>query len=254
MGDELIVPSKNERPGVGREARAPRPGRKVDSRGSNCYPGLVRLVDTAVAQALEPFGVTLSPRQLDQVSTYVERLVSWGRAVNLTAIHDPEQILRRHFAESMYITGFVHLEGCLLDVGTGAGFPGLALKIICPELYVTLLEPVAKKRAFLKEVVRECQLELVEVRGESVEGFCITAPKRFDFVTLRAVGSFETVLPSVRRCLAPAGRACLWLTGHQARRLAQNNKGFAELFEWEAPVAVPLSQDREIWCGRPRVG
>ncbi|HEY6292432.1 MAG TPA: 16S rRNA (guanine(527)-N(7))-methyltransferase RsmG [Terriglobia bacterium] len=211
-------------------------------------------MDTAVAQALEPFGVTLSPRQLDRVSSYVERLVNWGRAVNLTAIHGQEQILRRHFAESMYITGFLHLEGCLLDVGTGAGFPGLALKIICPELNVTLLEPVAKKRAFLKEVVRECQLELVEIRSDRVEGFCITAAKSFDFVTVRAVGSFDTVLPSVRRCLAPTGRACLWLTGHEARRLAQNNKDFGGLFEWEEPVAVPLSQDREIWCGRPRVG
>ena len=214
----------------------------------------VPLVTDDVVSVMQLFGVTLDPRPVDQVLSYVGLLQNWSRVVNLTSIREPAEILRRHFGESLFITSIVQLGGRLVDVGTGAGFPGLALKIACPELEVTLLEPVARKRAFLKEVVRTCRLGGVEIRGERVEQLARTGVKPFDFVTARAVGSFETVLPALRCCLAPTGRVCLWLTGTEARSLARTNADFAGLFEWDPPVPVPLSHDREIWVGRPRSG
>ncbi|MGH9403017.1 MAG: 16S rRNA (guanine(527)-N(7))-methyltransferase RsmG, partial [Terriglobia bacterium] len=88
------------------------------------------------------------------MSTYLGLLLRWNEKINLTAIRTPEECVTRHFAESLFLARHEQLNGRLLDIGSGAGFPGLALKVAVPELAVTLLEPVAKKRAFLKEVVR----------------------------------------------------------------------------------------------------
>ena len=224
----------------------------MDSFGGDCYSEPVLSLASAVTRAMRPFGLALDPEQVDQVSTYIGLLTSWGRVINLTTIREPDEILRRHFGESLYLASALQLTGNLLDVGSGAGFPGLALKIVRHDLGVTLLEPGTKKRAFLKEVVRTCRFRGVEIRGEHVEEFCETATGRFDFVTMRAVGSFRTVLPSIKRCLASTGRACLWLTGAEVRALAQSSPEFRRLFEWDPPLRVPLSQDREIWVGRPR--
>ena len=96
---------------------------------------------------------------------YLELLLRWNKKINLTGIRDWESCVTRHFGESLYLGRWVGLSGRLLDIGSGAGFPGLSLKIIFPDLSVTLLEPVAKE-GFLKEVARVCGMNLVEVRGE----------------------------------------------------------------------------------------
>src|SRR5215831_7137034 len=120
---------------------------------------------------LVPFGVTLSAIQLDRLLAYLGVLRLWKQRINLTAVRDPAECLTRHFGESLYLSRWVDLRGRSLDVGSGAGFPGLALKIVAPDLDVVLLEPVAKKRAFLKEVTRVCKLESVEVRAERYESY-----------------------------------------------------------------------------------
>src|SRR5579863_6673365 len=124
-----------------------------------------------MAASLEKFGITLEPRQLGQLAAYLRLLLRWNRSINLTAVRDPQEVVTRHFAESMYLARFEALRGSLLDVGSGAGFPGLPLKIAVPELAVVLLEPIAKKRAFLKEVARECELRDVEVSGSRLQEF-----------------------------------------------------------------------------------
>src|SRR3990172_6627889 len=115
-----------------------------------------------VSNLLEPFGLDLHRHQIEQVRAYLELLMRWNQRINLTAIRTPEGCATRHFGESLYLARWVELRGKLLDIGSGAGFPGLALKICSPELAVTLLEPVAKKRAFLKEVARACGFSEVE--------------------------------------------------------------------------------------------
>ena len=127
---------------------------------------------TELRRLLIPFGLELTSRQVEQMTIWMELLIRWSAKINLTTIRTPEEIVTRHFAESMYLAKFLALRGRLLDVGSGAGFPGLALKIIEPQLHVVLLEPVGKKRAFLKEVVRECGFESVEVLGDRIEDYC----------------------------------------------------------------------------------
>ena len=210
------------------------------------------LQPSQISRLLGPFELELDGRQIDIVARYLDLLMRWNRAVNLTAIRKPEEIVTRHFGESMYVTKFAGLGGSLLDVGTGAGFPGLAIKIVRPEIAIVLLEPIAKKRAFLKEVVRECAFESVEVHGDRVEDFSLAHGGEFDSVTLRAVGGFESVLPAAARCLGNAGGVYAWLTSTEAVKLSADVADFRRLLTWSDPVKVPLSRDREIWIGRPK--
>ncbi len=207
---------------------------------------------------LSPFGLDLASPQIAQIISYLELLLRWNRRVNLTAIRTPEECVTRHFGESLYLARWVDLKGANLDVGSGAGFPGLALKIVFPELKATLLEPVGKKRAFLKEVIRRCEIEGVEVRPERLEelvghgGQDLDAPAvsrgecRFDSITARAVGRLPGLIGTAACCLRPGGRLCLWVGREQSKELMIDTD---EPVVWQAPIAIPLSLRREILVG-----
>ena len=120
---------------------------------------MTKISRATVSECLAPFHEPLPTEALEQIRVYVELLDKWNRKISLTTVSEPRDVLRRHFGESM----FAHREGNfvggrLADVGTGAGFPGLALKIASPSLVVELMEPNKKKCAFLAEVVRELAL------------------------------------------------------------------------------------------------
>ena len=202
--------------------------------------------ETRLRQLLEPFGLTLSSAQAHQILAYLHLLLRWNQKINLTAIRDPEESVTRHFGESLFLARHVQLYGDLLDIGSGAGFPGLALKIAAPRISVTLLEPVAKKRAFLKEAARVCGFRQVEVRGERLEDLVRATPApAFDFATMRAVGNLEVLAPLAARCLKPNGSLCLWLTQDQTAGLGSIECGLT----WSEPLPVPLSRASEIWLG-----
>ncbi len=204
------------------------------------------LSEASLRELLEPFGVELGALQLAKLSTYLELLVRWNRKINLTAVRKPEDCVTRHFGESFFLVRVVRLEGSLLDVGSGAGFPGLALKIPAADVRVSLLEPVAKKRAFLKEVVRMCAFENVEVRGERLEDFVRAHPgKAFDFMTSRAVGEVSKLASLSAVVLKPGGRLCLWLGRDQAAELYPQ----ADRFAWADPIPIPLSRSNVILLG-----
>ena len=175
------------------------------------------LDEATVRQLLEPFGLSLSTDQIGQLIAYLELLLRWNKKINLTGIRDAPSCVSRHFGESLYLGRWVELNGRLLDIGSGAGFPGLCLKIIFPDLSVTLLEPVAKKRAFLKEAARVCGMNFVEVRRERLEDFAgLAPPPVYDAATARAVGHLEELIPLASRCLKPGGELFLWLSRRQA--------------------------------------
>ena len=106
-----------------------------------------------IQSVLQSFELAASDPFCQQIRTYIELLLRWNRRISLTAIESPEEIVRSHFAESLLATKAVpNLHGRLADVGTGAGFPGLPLRMYIPDLQLTLIEPNAKKCAFLAEV------------------------------------------------------------------------------------------------------
>src|SRR6202165_197551 len=94
-----------------------------------------------MGEILAPFGVELAGEQIAAFSKYLDLLIRWNRVVSLTAVNDPEEIVERHFGESIFAASVVPLNGRLADVGSGAGFPGVPLKILDPQLEALLLEP-----------------------------------------------------------------------------------------------------------------
>jgi len=210
------------------------------------YNPYAMLTETRVRSLLRPFELELSSSQIGQILTYLELLLLWNQKINLTAIRTPEECLTRHFGESLFLGRSAKLQGKLLDIGSGAGFPGLALKIAFPDVAATLLEPVAKKRAFLKEVARACHMGSVDVRSERLEDFLRgESGHSFDVVTMRAVGRLAELVPAAAHCLKPGGRLCLWLSHEQGRQLAE----LPPAIRWAPPITIPLTRQREILVG-----
>lgn len=202
--------------------------------------------DTAL-ELLAPFGVSLSSDQIDKLLVYVDLLMRWNRKINLTSIRTPEECITRHFGESFLLSKVARLQGQMLDIGSGAGFPGLAVKLIAPELEVTLLEPVAKKRAFLKEAARACGLSPVRVVSTRVEEFCRSeSAGGFDIITARAVGGLETLVPAAETLVKQGGIICLWVGNQQITQIKEMTK----TTEWFDPVAIPASHERQILAGK----
>lgn len=201
--------------------------------------------ETRVRELLKPFRLDLSSGQVDQVRAYLDLLLRWNQKINLTAIRDAETSVTRHFGESLFLAAYTELRGRLVDIGSGAGFPGLALKIVFPDLAVTLLEPVTKKRAFLKEAARVCGFGGVEVRPERLEEFARNCPEKFESATSRAVGKLERLVPQAAGCLKPGGRLFLWLTREQVAAVTS----LPTSLRWEEPLPIPLSRNGIILTG-----
>jgi 16S rRNA (guanine527-N7)-methyltransferase len=166
-----------------------------------------------IAELLKPYlpSGTGEPDALyGQLSVYLELLLKWNARTNLTAIRDPEEIVRRHFGESLFAAQ--HLGECatLLDFGSGAGFPGLPIQLLRPELCVTLAESQNKKSTFLREAVRTLGLK-TEVWANRVEA--MPASRSFDVVTLRAVDDMETAVAAA--AVRVTGRMALLTSARQ---------------------------------------
>lgn len=201
------------------------------------------LVRNTVRELLAPFDISLSDETIDRLIVYVDLLLRWNRKINLTSVDTPQECITRHFGESFFVTKVVKLRGRLLDIGSGAGFPGLAVKLIAPDLEVVLLEPIAKKRAFLKDVARACGMNSVSVVGSRLEEFFRTEePGRFDIITVRAVGGLESLIPTAVELLNAEGHLCLWVGAQQVGEIREGNRHL----NWLDPVEIPLSHERQI--------
>ena len=150
-----------------------------------------------LADYARAFGLLLTPAQLDQFAIYEALLLEWNERVSLTAIRDPREIRIRHFLDSLTCaTATGPLDGrALVDVGSGAGFPGLPLKILYPTLQLTLVESVAKKARFLQRVAEALGLSDVVVMAERAEtlGQDATFREQFDWAVARAVAELRTL-------------------------------------------------------------
>lgn len=150
--------------------------------------------------------ITLSEDQKERLLRYIALLDKWNKAYNLTAIRDPEEMISRHILDSLSI--LPHIKGeTLLDVGTGAGLPGIPLAIVAPSLQVTLLDSNSKKTRFLQQAKAELGLDNVMVEHGRVEQ--VALPMQFDTVTARAFASMEEVAKLAGNHCLPEG--CLLL-------------------------------------------
>jgi 16S rRNA (guanine527-N7)-methyltransferase len=196
------------------------------------------LSPNAIAQLLEPYlgAAAVPPDIYRQLVSYLALILKWNARINLTSIRGPEEIVRRHFGESLFAG--LHLDSgstscdSLLDFGSGAGFPGIPIQLLRPELPVTLAESRGRKAAFLREVIRTLDLR-TEVWADRAEAM---PPNRtFSVVVLRAVDQMKlAVAEAVRR----SENRILILGTHGA-----TYSTLLSGFRLVDPIALPNSRD-----------
>ncbi len=174
----------------------------------------------SIEKAIQDAGLSrITPEALEQFEIYLELLLRWNSKLNLTAIREPEEIVRRHFVECIQCAQAIPAVArgaTLLDFGSGAGFPGIPIAICRPEIRVTLAESQGKKASFLREAVRTLKLdaEVVPLRVED-----LPRERRFSVVTMRAVDKMERALPSAVERLDFGGWLVLFATAGTEARL-----------------------------------
>ncbi len=200
--------------------------------------------EQTIRRALAEFSLKADSGQVLKIQQYINILLAWNAKVNLTAIRNPLEILYRHFCESLYARVAVPVEtGRLADVGSGAGFPGLPLKIFCPNLQVFLIESSIKKATFLAEVIRELGLTDARVLVNRYEELSEeVAP--LDFVCSRAVGEFGPLLEWAGSKRVAAKQVILWIGARDLQGIQQFRS-----WEWREPILVPHSLRRLLLVG-----
>ena len=195
-----------------------------------------------IAELLQPFCAEVQPALVEQLRSYLDLLLRWNARMNLTAVRDAESIVTRHFGESLFAARKL-MEGAttLADVGSGAGFPGVPMKLFAPRVEVTLIESQNKKATFLREVVRTLELDGIEVFCGRAEQWGKTA----EVVTLRAVEQFARALPVAAKLVTPGGRLGLLIGAAQADEVC-----LLEGWRWLEPLAIPRSEQRVVMVGR----
>jgi 16S rRNA (guanine527-N7)-methyltransferase len=211
----------------------------------------------------------LSSSQLDSISTYIDLLIHWNARINLTAIRNEEEIVTRHFGESLFAARHLFpspspaysassavkasdvdvaearspkAEARLADLGSGPGFPGIPIKLWAPKISLTLIESNQKKSTFLREVVRALTLTDINIQTARAETL---PPSAFDVVTLRAVERLPRILPAAATLLAPQGRLALLIASPQL----ESTRSSLPNLTWHSPIPIPQSQSRILLIG-----
>jgi 16S rRNA (guanine527-N7)-methyltransferase len=205
------------------------------------------LTDQLIDRTLEDYGFTATPEFCDSLRVYVDLLLRWNQKIALTTIVDPIEILRRHFGESLFgITAIPIRLGRLADVGTGAGFPAIPIRMAIPDLACTLIESNQKKATFVAEVVRALELKNVEINRGRMEDFPAASPP-FDFVVSRALGIHDQFLDWSATRLTSKGKVAFWIGDQDAAKISLNSK-----FSWQPLAKIPDSDHRAVLIGAPR--
>ncbi|HXN25139.1 MAG TPA: 16S rRNA (guanine(527)-N(7))-methyltransferase RsmG [Candidatus Dormibacteraeota bacterium] len=227
------------------------------------HPRARQLSNQTIASTLARFQINVGPSVCDSIREYIDLLLLWNQKISLTSITEPLEILTRHFGESMFAAYAIpELHGRLADVGSGPGFPGIALKLLRPNLEVFLIESVMKKATFLAEVTRHLSLTGVKVVVSRFEDLADNlAP--LDFICARALGDRETFLNWATHNLNINGQVVLWLgtdaadlarpgADHDSRE-ADHGTGSDQAHQsltWAPPIPIPDSTNRYLIVGK----
>lgn len=205
-------------------------------------------VKPTLERGLKELGIKINEQQFQSLLDYVELLNKWNKAYNLTAIRNIDEMLIHHVLDSLAVVPFYQEAKTVLDVGTGAGLPGIILAIIYPDIAFTLLDSNGKKTRFLQNVKRELALSNIMIINERVEGVQETA---FDIITSRAFADLTLMVKLTAHLLAPQGKMVA-MKGPKAQSeleaLQQHGAFLVENLDI-IPVNVPfLDAERNVVC------
>jgi len=194
-------------------------------------------------------GVLLSEDQANAFLVYLVELDKWNQKINLTAIRNEQEIVVKHFLDSLsYLSGFTPSPGRrLLDMGSGAGFPALPIKIVRPEVSVTLVESVKKKASFLRHIIRTLKLTGAEVADVRTEELPETYRSAYDIVTARAFADIRSAIQAGMPFLKPEGLMVLSRGAGETVGKPELDK-LGVLLEKRMELMLPFSDHkRAIW-------
>lgn len=165
-------------------------------------------------EAIKELGIKITPEMLKKLETYCEFLLEYNNHTNLTAIRNEEEVYLKHFYDSLTITKIIDLnkEKTLLDIGSGAGFPGMVLKIIFPHLKITLVDSNNKKTKFLELLKLKLNVDNIEIINNRIENITPTKINSYDIVTARAVTNMA-VLTELAMPLVNEGKYFIAMKG-----------------------------------------
>jgi 16S rRNA (guanine527-N7)-methyltransferase len=200
-----------------------------------------------IQQVIREGGLECSEALSAEIATYLQMLSKWNDRINLTAIQDSLEQLKTLFAESFLATTLVKdCDGAVLDVGSGAGFPGMAMGLYRRGLTMVLLEPRKKRAAFLAAVRRELGLDNVEIWSRSLQK---CRPEHFldlpSTVTVRGVAGVSDLVRSARHLLKEPRQLILFISQDQSSALLSNLRQVC----WHSPLPIPWNPHHEILPG-----
>jgi 16S rRNA (guanine527-N7)-methyltransferase len=202
--------------------------------------------DQVISEELQRYSIVSTAEISSAIRAYIPLMLHWNKKISVTTVTDPIEIVRFHFGESMFAAPFLsNKDGRLADVGSGAGFPGIPLKLVFPAMEVVLIESNAKKASFLAEVIRELKLKEAQVYRGRFESL-VSGDDGFDYVAARALGMHEKLVDWSRGALRAGGSLILWLGEEDAAQVSAQKS-----WCWREPLLIPGSQKRTILAGAP---
>ena len=174
---------------------------------------------TLLAQGLDALNIELSADQQQRLLQYVVLLNKWNKVYNLTAVREPERMIGLHILDSLAVLPHLGNPDRVLDVGTGAGLPGLALAIACPAIHITMLDSLQKKTTFVRQAIGELSLSNADVVCERVEQF--KPAEKFDIVISRAFAELADFVNGAAHLMAEEGRMFAMKGQHPVDEIAR---------------------------------
>lgn len=185
----------------------------------------IEIFEEILKKQLKTIKIELNQEQVKQFYHYMNLLLEWNQKINLTAIIEPEEIILKHFVDSLTIASYLPKNANLVDVGTGAGFPGIPLKIYRKDIKVTLVDSLNKRITFLNEVIQDLKLEKIETIHSRAEEFGRNKKYRekFEVATSRAVANLSTLSEYLIPLVKQEGM-CICMKGAEVEEEIQKAK------------------------------
>ena len=181
------------------------------------------MTENKFIEELKKINIELNQKQLEQLKKYYELLIEWNEKINLTAITEKEQVYLKHFYDSLTINKVYDLNKKIkvCDMGTGAGFPGIVLKIVFPNLQIELVDSLMKRIKFLDLVIKELELKDITTNHARIEEYSIKHIEEYDLITARAVTNLRMLTEISSQALKIKGKM-IFLKGDSKEEIEES--------------------------------